>query len=481
MIEIGSVGTVYEATQLSLRRAVALRLIAAGHFTTPEELVRFDHTQRRAASLHHPNLVPCYEVGEWAGGRFIAMRLIRGKKVADLCGEGSPPAAESLEPLAGAVQAAHAAGLVHGRISEENILVEADGTPYLADLGLGDRGSPHADTQALAAVVSRLPAQAALSRARRARRALRVGLVGITALAAAALALSVSGGEDPETLVDPPPSPPNTTAVGSALAPTATRPLGCREDPSPNTPACTLEQASLDGRVVRVQRAGVIRGWAVRGASGELALQVIRAREGKSFVVGFSQPERLVDAGPRAFPAGIGVRPGDRIGIRLGPGASVGARSESSRSAVVRWDGGLTPDTRAVDPATLEGELMLRADIELGARPESPGQLLGDQAASAPAGRPLADSSVSLRGGRASRVVLVELPGAIAVDVFGDGRLARLVVSDADPDGELLWFEQGCGPVGAHGFCLRWRNPGEELTLVHAYRVGRSGYIEVLG
>lgn len=481
LVAAGSTGAVYEATQVSLRRAVAVRLIPAERFTTPDQLARFDERQRRAASLHHPNLVPCYEFGEWHGGRFIATRLIRGKTLAELHREGSPPAAESMEPLGGALGAAHAAGLVHGRISEENVLVEPDGTPYLADLGLDDRGSPAADVQALAAVLSRLPAQATLTRTRRARRALRFGAAGLVAAVAAAVALAVDRDDDPGARVDPPPSPPSTTVVGSALAPAAVRPLGCRADPSDNTPACTLVQTTLGGRALRIRRAGVVRSWAVRGASGDLSLQVIREREGKSFVAAFSQPERLVDPAPRAFPARIAVRPGDRIGVRLAPGAAIGSRSSSPRSTLVRWDGGLTADSRAVGPTALEGELMLRADVEFGTPPERAEQLLGRQAASAPAGRPLADVLVALSAQGTARAVLVELPEGIALDVVRNRRLARLPVPDANPSGELLDLTPHCGPAGARGFCVRWRNPGDEVPLVHTYTVTRSGRIEPIG
>lgn len=458
LITAGSTGAVYEATQLSLRRVVALRVIPRAHFTTPDQLARFDQRQRLAASLHHPNLVPCYEFGEWEGGRFVATRLIRGRTLAQLRAQGSPPAAESLEPLAGALEAAHAAGLVHGRISDANVLVEADGTPYLADLGLGEGASTEADAEALAAVVSRLPARTSHARARRRRRTLGVALVAVALLVAAVLAVAMSGGEDSRAVAGP---------------------LGCRANHSANTPACTLAQVRLHGRAVTVPRTGVIRAWSVRGASGELALQVIRERDGKWFVAGFSQPERLTSPALRRFPANIAVAPGERIGVRLGPGAVVG-RSPSPRSALARWDGGLTAGPQPVD-ATLGGEVMLRADIEFGRRPGSPRQLRGRQAEAAPPGRRLEEAPVALSGGRPAQVVVVELPGRIAIDLIGDRRLTRLEVPDADPAGELLEVEQSCGPAGAGGFCLRWRNPGEDLALKHEYDIREDGSIKVIG
>jgi hypothetical protein len=481
VIGTGATGAVYEATQLSLRRAVALRVIEAGHFEGPAELARFDARQSLTASLHHRNLVPFYEAGEWSGGRFVAMRLIRGRTLAELSAQGSPPAAERLEPIADALRAAHAAGLGHGRVSAENVLVEPDGTAYLADLGLHDGGSPEEDEEALAAVAARLPAREAPPRRRRIWRALAAAAV---ALAALPVVVVLTGGGDDEpdkSRVAPPPPAPNTAPVGSALGPEAVEPRGCTAKPTANTAACTIAQTRINGRAVTVPRAGVIRSWAVRGASGELALQVLRERGGRTTVAGFTQPVRVIDPGPRAFRAEIAVRPGDRIAIRLGSGSTIGARDGSAGSSVTRWDGALTPDSGAVGGTALTGELMLRADVEAGARPAGPPQLHGSRAASAPAGRELSDVPIALPPSRAARAVVVELPGAIAVDVVTDRRLARLTIPDADPDGELVWIGQSCGPAGVAAFCLRWRNPNGAVPLLHAYRVTSRGRIELIG
>ena len=454
----GGVGAVYEATQVSLRRGVALRLIEPGHFATPEQLVRFDREQRLAAALHHPNLVPCYEVGEWEGGRFIAMRLLRGRTLSQLRADGAAPTAAALEPVADALRAAHDAGLSHGRVSEPNIVLEADGTPYLADLGLGRGAGVERDERALADVVSRLPSRAA---APPRRRVLRLALFGLALAAATAVGVAVIGGDE--------------------RAPGGIGAIGCAAVPSPNTPACTLAQLRLGGRTIIVSQPGVIRSWEVSGASGELALQVIREQAGRSYVVGFSQPQRLSDPAPRTFSAEVPVQTGDQIGVLLGPGASIGASPAPQGSAIVRWDGGLTAGPQASDAATPGRKLALGAEIEFGARAEGPRQLLGVEAAAAPAGRPLLEVPVTLAGGRAARAVVVELPGGIAVDVLRGARLARLDVPDVDPSGDLLELEQNCGPVGGGGFCLRWQNPDEALALMHEYRVLGSGRIQLIG
>lgn len=453
-IASGSTGAVYEATQPSLGRTVALRLIQAGHFADGEELARFDAEQRLAASVHHPNVVPTYESGEWDGGRYVATRFVRGRTLAELFERGEAPPSGSLDPLAGALAAIHAAGLAHGAVAARNVIVDDGGAPHLADLGLGRPGTPAQDDRALAAVRARLPSGPAPDRGGR-RRAVAAAAAVLAVLAAGAVALALGGDDEPERA----------------------EALGCHEPPSPNTPACTVAQTRLDGGAVRVERAGVLRSWTVEGASGLLSLQVIRARSGESFSVGFTQPEQLEGAGSGTFPAELAVRPGDTIGVRLEPGATIGRRTAPAGSEVVRWDGGLTGTPQGVDETVARAELALRFELEPGARVEGPRLLTGAAAASAPPGRSLAAES----GTHGGRIEVVELPSGIAVDLVGPRRLARLEVPDADPDGELVELAQNCGPVGGRGLCLRWQNPGDELPLVHAYLVRPDGSIELVG
>jgi hypothetical protein len=112
----------------------------------------------------------------------------------------------------------------------------------------------------------------------------------------------------------------------------------------------------------------VVRGWAVRGASGDVSLQLIRERAGRSFIVGFSEPERISDPGAHAFTTDVSVGAGDRIGVGLGPGATIGISGGQSGSAVARWDGRLTADPRSPSEVIEGVELMVRADIEFKVR-----------------------------------------------------------------------------------------------------------------
>jgi hypothetical protein len=457
-----------------LQRRVALRLVAADHFGGPAALERFDREQRVAASIHHPSLVTQYATGEWDGGRFVAMRLIRGGTVADLRGRGAPLDREALAPVRAAVGAAHEAGLTHGRIAEHNVMVEPDGSVVLADLGLGRGGEPEADLIDLAALAERL--EALFVGGTRLSGTVRLVAAALVLAALGALVLAQTGDEDQAREAEAPAPPAGTIAVGSELSAGDTELRGCSEEPSPNTPACTVAQAGLV-----VPRAGVVRSWAVRGADGELGLQVIRARGKRAFAAAFSQPERIQGSDPVAYPAEIQVRAGDRIGLRLGPGAQVGVQPGSSEESIVRWDGGLTQTAQKVDLITGGEELMLRADVEFGAEVTGPPQLRGEAAASAPGGRTLDTLHVSLGDGRSARVAVVAVGQRIALDLRRGGRLARLAVPDADPAGELLELVQSCGREGPRGFCMRWRNPGAEFPLQHGYAVAADGRLRLLG
>lgn len=443
-------GPVYEATQLSLGRPVALRLLAKG--------------KRPAASLHHPNIVSVYEAGEWDGGTFVAMRLIHGRTLSDLLGRGAlslPRFEEVMRLLGEALSAAHGAGLVHGRVVAHNVIVSEAGAPYLTDLGLGREGSAAADLTALAALSANGPGRVR----RRSGYRVLAAAAGLAAVAGVALV----GRGDEEAGADsaaPPRVAAGAAPLGSELARGSLRSTGCAADPGPTTPACTVSQGA-----VRVQRSGVVRRWAVRGAAGELSLQVLRRRDGRLVRVGFSQPVQLRGVGPRAFPANLDVKRGDRIGVLLGPGARIGLRPRANASARL-WEGNRTPLPKSA--STLAGELLLRADIEAGARAGTPRRLTGARAGSAPPGRVLAKAQIDLGQPGIVHLRLVRVGQAIAIDAFrGPLRLARIAVPDVDARGRALLFTGTCEYPRA--VCLRWLNDGERTTVIHAYSLGAGG------
>jgi CHASE2 domain-containing sensor protein/predicted Ser/Thr protein kinase len=136
----GGMGVVYRATQLALERPVAIKLIATERARNPVFRGRFELESRMAASIEHPNVIPVYEAGEDDGLLFIAMRLVEGTDLEDLLERVG-----ALEPsrtvrligqLAGALDAAHAHGLVHRDVKPANVLLTRDEYLYLTDFGV---------------------------------------------------------------------------------------------------------------------------------------------------------------------------------------------------------------------------------------------------------------------------------------------------------------------------------------------------------
>jgi WD40 repeat protein len=143
-IGAGGMAVVFRARDERLGRSIALKVMAPEWTEDEEFRRRFVAESRAAARVDDPHVIPVYEAGAAGGVLFIAMRLVAGT---DLRGvlrrEGALPpgrALELLSPVASALDAAHAAGLVHRDVKPGNILVdERPGRPdhvYLADFGL---------------------------------------------------------------------------------------------------------------------------------------------------------------------------------------------------------------------------------------------------------------------------------------------------------------------------------------------------------
>ncbi|MFN8121939.1 MAG: serine/threonine-protein kinase [Thermoleophilia bacterium] len=134
----GGMAVVHEATHESTGRVVALKLIRPEH-AGPDFADRLRREGRAQAALDHPNVVTIYEAGTSEHGPWLAMRLVDGTTLSDLIDAGTLDAASALDILdqvAAALDAAHAAGLVHRDVKPRNVLVSEDGTAYLADFGL---------------------------------------------------------------------------------------------------------------------------------------------------------------------------------------------------------------------------------------------------------------------------------------------------------------------------------------------------------
>ncbi len=135
----GGMGVVYRATHLGLERPVALKVIARELAERGGFRERFLRESRLAARLDHPAVVPIYDSREVDGELLVAMRLVEGGDLRRLIErEGPLPpelATELLGQVAGALDAAHGAGIVHRDVKPHNVLVEGE-RAFLSDFGL---------------------------------------------------------------------------------------------------------------------------------------------------------------------------------------------------------------------------------------------------------------------------------------------------------------------------------------------------------
>jgi Tol biopolymer transport system component len=140
----GGMAVVCRARDERLGRLVALKIMAPAMAADALFRQRFTRESRAAAAVDHPHIIPVYEAGEADGVLFIAMRFVGGGDVGSLLRrEGPLPparAASIISPVASALDAAHAAGLVHRDVKPANMLLDTHpGRPdhvYLSDFGL---------------------------------------------------------------------------------------------------------------------------------------------------------------------------------------------------------------------------------------------------------------------------------------------------------------------------------------------------------
>src|SRR5437899_1848355 len=137
LLGAGGMGQVYLGTDTRLGRRVALKILPKQFTINPERVRRFEQEARAASALNHPNIVTIHEIGELNGMQFIVIEFVDGQTLRTLMNEKPFTLKEALNvatQIAGALAAAHAAGIVHRDIKPENIMLRADGYVKILDL-----------------------------------------------------------------------------------------------------------------------------------------------------------------------------------------------------------------------------------------------------------------------------------------------------------------------------------------------------------
>ena len=138
-IGTGGMGEVYLAQDTSLGRKVALKLLPSYFTQDSERLRRFQQEARAASALNHPNILTIYEIRQIDSTNYIATEFIEGETLRERIGRGPLQIADALDvgiQVAGALAAAHEAGIVHRDIKPENIMLRRDRIVKVLDFGL---------------------------------------------------------------------------------------------------------------------------------------------------------------------------------------------------------------------------------------------------------------------------------------------------------------------------------------------------------
>ncbi|WP_311258260.1 protein kinase domain-containing protein [Microbacterium sp. WCS2018Hpa-9] len=139
-IAIGGMGEVWEATDHVIGRTVAIKILKDEYMGDPGFLERFRAEARHAALVNHEGIASVFDYGEENGSAYLVMELVPGEALSTVLErEGALSADKTLDIVAqtaSALQAAHAAGLVHRDIKPGNLLITPDGRVKITDFGI---------------------------------------------------------------------------------------------------------------------------------------------------------------------------------------------------------------------------------------------------------------------------------------------------------------------------------------------------------
>jgi serine/threonine-protein kinase len=149
-IDEGGAGEVWRARDEKLDRDVAIKLL--GPDADDAFRARFADEARRAAAVVHPNVVTVFDEGRDGADAFMVMELVPGKTLREIVAERGPmpphEVSRLIRQVAAALDAAHAAGVIHCDVKPANVIVDPDGTAKLTDFGIA-RAARDRDEQEL--------------------------------------------------------------------------------------------------------------------------------------------------------------------------------------------------------------------------------------------------------------------------------------------------------------------------------------------
>ncbi len=145
LLGAGGMGDVYLAEDVNLRRKAALKFLPAAFTADRARVQRFLREAQAASALNHPNILTIYEIGEEQGEHYIAAELVEGQTLRRVLQDNSLEVDATLDiavQIAGALDAAHSAGIIHRDIKPENVMVRPDGLVKVLDFGLAKLTAP---------------------------------------------------------------------------------------------------------------------------------------------------------------------------------------------------------------------------------------------------------------------------------------------------------------------------------------------------
>lgn len=149
----GGMGYVYKAEHRTMRRIVAIKVIASTAPKSPAAVRRFEREVQAAARLDHPNIVTAFDAGEAAGTHYLVMQLVDGRTLSEVVKAlGPQPVGRAVDWILQAARGlayAHGKGVVHRDIKPGNLLVDQDGAVKILDMGLARLETLDADQDQL--------------------------------------------------------------------------------------------------------------------------------------------------------------------------------------------------------------------------------------------------------------------------------------------------------------------------------------------